>query len=190
MDHIQFTLDKIASVPESCILVIGANFALPQISEGNSVIVQNDPEKDIINWADDYMNEREYTPFDMIIMLRVFEHLPVRLIDYYIVKLGELLREDGQLVIVVPNMAEAYQKITELFNNRGIDGFRFMRLNFEIFNEGPSSWDCHKTWTDMNTVPYLLEREGIFKVETQQIIPSLCPGEPKINEILVIAIRR
>ena len=107
-------------------------------------------------------------PFDVVIGLRIFEHIPIRNVDYFLYLLSSVMKYNGTLHLVVPDSRALSKKIINHIDNnmnKQID-FKFQRYCYEMFSEGSSIEDYHKIWTDRETMKIYLEQENLFCIDT------------------------
>ena len=193
MNFVEYTEDKILKIFESFkkqvprILVIGAGYKIPATSTG--FVVQHDPKKDIAEWICEFRDTDKFTDlFDVVIASRIFEHIPIRNIDWYLCCLYSVMKQNGKLICVVPDMSKVAEALDEEFSKPVKDQFKIHRLHFELFSEGPSIWDRHACWMTPNSIKYFLEMEGLFTV--QEMINVRIDSDIIPNEIEVTAIRK
>lgn len=168
MNYIEYTnskLEEIAKIGNDYrILIVGSGYR-PNYVPSNLFVMQNDPTKDLAEWCDLFKNSTYFIPFHYIIMCRVFEHLAIRQIDWYLYQLYTILYKQGGLWLLVPNMEAVHDKLKEEYNKENPDDFLIKRLSYEIFNEGNHLWDKHSIWTSKQSVIYHLEKEQLFMAE-------------------------
>jgi len=106
---------------------------------------------------------RKVKQFNRVIMNRVFEHLPIRNIDYYICQLYSVMAPNGIIEMITPDSNAIAMELQHAWKTKPIDLFRIHRLNHELFSEGNDVKDRHCLWCDEHSVKYLMEAEGLFK---------------------------
>ena len=143
----------------SRILVVSPGYTM-------NISVWTNGDKDLIEYIDSVMlsPENPFVPFDAIILSRVFEHLPIRELDWYIYNMFKCLKKDGVLVLTVPDMDSALEWMKKEIESPHPDHFILFKTFTSLFNEGHDIRDFHKFWTNEKTVKYFLEREGLFKI--------------------------
>lgn len=194
MNHIDWTIaeaekalaDSFAGMAH--VMLLSPNFYPGNICPRVS-FTTNTPGQDIVEFLDIYINSQGFFPQDLVLMTRVFEHLPIRDIDYYLLRIAEVMKNEGSLVITVPDMPYCVYEIENLLKNETFDGFDFMRKCFDIFAEGTNYGDRHSIWTSAESMRYLLTREKLFSIDSITQIDSLNPGNYPGKELVVRATR-
>jgi predicted SAM-dependent methyltransferase len=170
MNYIEYTdatineFIKNSTVGKPNILVVGAGYNCCRFNRTDSNIIQNDPDFDLADWVDIYKNEIDFSSFDLIILCRVFEHLPIRKVDWYMYQLYTILKPGGNLLIVTPNMEAVVTELNSQYSLGYPDDFLIKRLSYELFNEGKHVWDKHSIFTSSVSIKYHLEKENLFRV--------------------------
>jgi predicted SAM-dependent methyltransferase len=111
------------------------------------------------------------------------EHFPVRDFDYYLYQIYTIMTEGAKLICVVPDMPAVVDELKGEFQKDHPDFFRIKRLTFELFNEGPHVFDRHALWSSEKSVPYYLEMENLFKVESVRRVgvdTSIVPDQVEV----------
>jgi len=140
------------------------NYADAYVLYNKKLIV---PIIDFFDFFTAYKRDCSNKLFDSCIALRVFEHIPVRKIDWFLYQLASIMESGAELHIVVPDMvavANALVEASKQLLTEKRDYFRFLRLNYELLSEGNHVYDRHSTWTDEHSITYLLEMENLFQV--------------------------
>lgn len=127
--------------------------------------VMDNGKKDLAVWIDSYMNDTSFQPFAAIILSRVFEHLPIRELDWYIYSMFRCMKRYGELIITVPDMDDAKAKLDAELALPHPDHFLIFKFGLCLFNDGKEVGDYHKIWTNEKSMRYFLEREKLFVVE-------------------------
>lgn len=161
------------------VVVLGPGF---NVSSRNNISVRtNKSSEDIIYFCNNFLHSTCFSPIDLVIMSRVFEHIPVRNIDWYLLNIYNIMKLDGILEVIVPNMPKVCESLENCFEEEPVNGFSFNRLNYELFSEGDNVWDRHCTWTSKSSMKYLLESENLFKIKSIQEVDYDCGIVP--NEL-------
>jgi len=148
--------------------------------------------QDISDFCDEFRFNDHYGQADAVVMSRVFEHIPVRKLDWYLYQIASVMKTGATLHCVVPDMSGCARAISELFlegaQTGKTNGFLAQRLTYELLSEGPHIWDRHATWTDTYSMKYYLELEGLFevkKINSVRIDTDIIPCE-----LEVVAVRK
>ncbi len=160
MDYIIYTKNLIC---EGLInIVICPGFNIQYDDQKTKIITNIYDESDLVDWIINYRKCEEYQLVDNFIMVRVFEHLPIRIVDWYLYNIYTAMKSGGTLVITVPDMNKSLELLNKSYKEK--NHFSIMRNTFEIYNEGDSVRDIHKIWTTEESLKYHLELEGHFEV--------------------------
>jgi len=148
----------------------------------DTMIIQNNLNMDIIEWFEAYKHsyERKFNLFDVVIMCRVFEHIEMRRVDYFLYSLYSMLSVNSTVICTVPDMVNSALQLEEEYRKDKPDAFKIQRLTFELFNEGPSVRDRHALWSSKSSIKYLFERENLFKfnsVNKIELDTNLVPNQ-------------
>lgn len=158
MNYVDFTQNLISDIKkenkESEICVLGAGFG--------GEFDQPREEQDILNYCEEVRNEGIF--YDHVIMSRVLEHLPVRNVDWYLYNIATMMKPNATLHVIVPDMAASAKQLELEFKKDKPDYFKTNRLTYELFSEGNAVWWRHSLWTDINSTPYYLTLENLFRI--------------------------
>jgi len=121
-------------------------------------------EIDIITTIDDLMLRGDVCKIKAVIMSRVFEHLSMRDVDWYLYNIFKILEFAGQLILAVPDMDFHLEWLQNELATSHPDHFILHKIHTSLFNEGKDTKDYHKIWTNEKMMRYLLLREGLFAI--------------------------
>ena len=178
----QNVCDDVLIISPECngfVLCQGTRFS----KDPKTSITINDLDEDLADWIINYRKSDKYRrPFDLIIMSRVFEHLPSREYDWYLYQLNTIIHPNGKLIITVPNMDAIISRLKDEFNRPFSNGQKIQKLHFELFSDGRDVWDFHKTYTSEDAMRYYLNFESLFTIEDVKHVIIDCHTVPAFLE--------
>ena len=143
---------------------------------------------DIVDYITDRKMKRDFVQYNSVFVSRVIEHIPIRVVDWYIVNLYQVMNKNAKLFAIVPDMDLVTDEIRKEWNNPNIDIFKIHRLNHEMFNEGNNIWDRHCFYTCLKSMTYMFEKEGLFKCESYEYIDVDSNTVPKQLKLTFVRI--
>lgn len=163
----------------------GENLMMPKfvLSVDTSYFTENTPhaaESHINKWADDpdritrYCNlnldvfefmERTSIIFDRVVIYRFLEHVTFSQVEYFIYLVSTVLREGGQVDVIVPNYIQLAEMILNESNN---DAYTLQAHNILLTTELLNEPSCpHASIWTPDRMKHFWELEGRFKVNAQ-----------------------
>ena len=121
---------------------------------------------EIIDVIENFKNSSNFKQLDYIVLSRVFEHLPIRTVDYYLYLFSCVLNNDGKLILVVPDHDWFVEKLTKEAKKENPNYFQMLRYNFAIFDEGLTKYDTHRIYCNRDTMRIFLTNENLFEIES------------------------
>ena len=169
-DVIYEELNNLAKQKKNLRVLDLAPHAPVMVYKSSRIFVEVPKDIDFFIYLNDIVQDTSKPRYDAVVASRILEHIRIREIDYFIYLLRCALKKDGLLYVICPDMDITAAEIINTTNDKeGFDWKKFMRLNFEIFNEGNHIYDYHKTWTNYPVLKRLLSDEG-FEIVTAKYV--------------------
>jgi len=181
-NYITYTLDRLKEVnatsSKSTILLIcpGFNGRIIRSSiHGNVQVMDNS--MDIVDGIEELKNNLMWL-YDYVLMYRVFEHLPIRTVDWYMYNIATIMEKNSTLEIITPDMDAIVDDLKESWSETHVKMEYVHRLNHELFSEGDNVRDRHSIWCNKYSVKRLVESEGYFKLDSVADVKLTAPIMP------------
>jgi len=146
------------------ILIVGPGYNPNADPNPNCNVIIPESGKPFDEWISEFRMSEDFVLFDCIILSRVLEHIPVREIDWHVYQLYTIIKDDSDLIVIVPDMPAVCKMMTEEDEKETPNEFLMERLTYELLSEGPHVFDRHAFWSSLNSVKRLLEKEKLFSV--------------------------